>query len=271
MTQTQVTIPNVPLHDGIDVPQLGFGVFEVPPAETQQIVELALEAGYRHFDTAAAYGNEEEVGAALAASGLPREDFFVTSKLWNPQRDRDKTLEAFEGSLARLGLDHVDLYLLHWPVPAGGSPVETWRTFEEIHREEAARTIGVSNFRIEDLELLGRETETRPTINQVELHPRFQQVDLRAWHAEHGIATQALNPLAQADLLDDETIGGIAGAHGKTPAQVVLRWHLQLGNIVAPDSSSPAHIREYVDIFDFQLSEGEIATIGGLTEPLLLS
>jgi len=271
MTQTQTTIPNVPLHDGIDVPQLGLGVFEVPPEETRQIVELALEAGYRHFDTAAAYGNEEGVGAALAASGLSREDYFVTSKLWNPQRDRDATLSAFEGSLERLGLDHVDLYLLQWPVPAGGSPVETWRTFEEIHREEAARTIGVSNFRIEDLELLGRETETRPTINQVELHPRFQQADLRAWHAEHGIATQVLSPLAQADLLDDETIGGIATPHGKTPAQVVLRWHLQLGNVVAPDSSSPERIREYVDVFDFQLSEDEIATIGGLTEPLLLS
>jgi 2,5-diketo-D-gluconate reductase A len=274
MTQTQMTIPaipTVPLHDGIDVPQLGFGVFEVPAEETQRIVELALEADYRHFDTAAAYGNEEGVGAALAASGLPREDYFVTSKLWNPQRDRDATLDAFEASLERLGLDHVDLYLLHWPVPAGGSPVATWKTFEEIHREEAARTIGVSNFRIEDLELLGRESETRPTVNQVELHPHRQQVALRAWHAEHGIVTQALSPLAQADLLDDETIGGIAAAHGKTPAQVVLRWHLQLGNIVAPDSPSPARIREYVDVFDFQLSEDEVATIGALTEPLLLS
>jgi len=271
MTQTQMTIPTIPLHDGIDVPQLGFGVLEVPAEETQRIVELALEAGYRHFDTAAAYGNEEGVGAALAASGLSREDYFVTSKLWNPQRDRDATLDAFETSLERLGLDHVDLYLLHWPVPAGGSPVETWKTFEEIHREEAARTIGVSNFRIEDLELLEGESETRPTVNQVELHPRFQQADLRAWHAEHGIATQALSPLAQVGLLDDETIGGIADAHGKTAAQVVLCWHLQLGNIVAPDSSLPARIREYVDVFDFQLSEDEIATIGALTEPLLLS
>lgn len=260
----QVTIPILHLRDGIEVPQLGFGVSQVPAACTQEVVELALEAGYRRIDTAAAYGNEEGVGAALAASGLPREDYFVTSKLWSPQPNPEATVAAFEASLDRLGLDHVDLYLLHWPVPAGDSPIETWGTLEEIHREEAARTIGVSNFRIEDLELLERETATRPTVNQVELHPRFQQFELRAWHAEHGIATEAWNPLAQGQVLDDETIVRLAESHERTPAQVVLRWHLQLGNLAIPKSVTPERICENIDVFDFEISGEEMATIAGL-------
>jgi 2,5-diketo-D-gluconate reductase A len=259
-----MTIPILRLHDDIEVPQLGLGVSQVPPAATQEVVELALEAGYRHLDTAAAYDNEEGVGAALAASGLPREDYFVTSKLWSPQPDPDTTVAAFEASLGRLGLDHVDLFLLHWPVPAGDSPVETWRTLEEIHREEAARTIGVSNFRIEDLELLEREAATRPTVNQVELHPRLQQVELRAWQAEHGIATEAWSPLAQGQALSDETIAQLAESHGRTPAQVVLRWHLQLGNVVIPKSATPERIRENIDVFDFELSGEEMAAIAAL-------
>ncbi|MFL5900174.1 MAG: aldo/keto reductase [Solirubrobacterales bacterium] len=263
MAQTTL-LPSITLHDGIEMPQLGFGVFQVPPEETQRAVELAIEAGYRHIDTAAAYRNEKGVGAALAASGLPREDYFVTTKLWNSQQGHESTLVAFEASLERLGLDHVDLYLIHWPAPTEGRFLDTWRAFEQIHREEAARTIGVSNFRIEDLKLLDRETETRPTVNQIELHPRMQQADLRAWDAEHGIATEAWSPLAQGALLDDETIGDIAARHGKTPAQAILRWHLQLGNVVIPKSVTPERIRENIDIFDFELSDEDLAAIGSL-------
>jgi len=263
MAQTTL-LPSIALHDGIEMPQLGFGVFQVPPEETQRAVELAIQAGYRHIDTAAAYRNEKGVGAALAASGLPREDYFVTTKLWNSQQGHESTLVAFEASLERLGLDHVDLYLIHWPVPTEGRFLDTWRAFEQIHREEAARTIGVSNFRIEDLKLLDRETEARPTVNQVELHPRMQQADLRAWNAEHGIATEAWSPLAQGVLLDDETIGDIAARHGKSPAQAILRWHLQLGNVVIPKSVTPERIRENIDIFDFELSGEDLAAIGSL-------
>jgi len=264
MAQTQMTASSLTLHDGIEIPQLGFGVFQVPPEETQGAVELALEAGYRHIDTAAAYRNEKGVGAALAASGLPREDYFVTTKLWNSQQGFDSTLVAFEASLERLGLDHVDLYLIHWPVPTEGRFVDTWRAFEQIHREEAARTIGVSNFRIEDIDALARETETLPTVNQVELHPRLQQSGLRAWHSEHGIATEAWSPLAQGELLDDETIVRVSEGHGKTPAQVILRWHLQLGNVVIPKSVTPERIRENIDVFDFELSEDDLAAIEAL-------
>lgn len=260
----QMAISRVRLHDDIDVPQLGLGVAQVPAAETQAVVEQALEAGYRHLDTAAAYGNEKEVGAALRASGLAREDYFVTAKLWSPQPDPSATVAAFEASLERLGLDHVDLYLLHWPVTVGDAPIETWRTLEEIQREEGARTIGVSNFRIEDLELLERETATRPTLNQVELHPRFQQVELRAWQADHVIATGAWSPLAQGRVLEEKKIVSIADRHGKTPAQVVLRWHLQSGNVVIPKSASPERIRENAEIFDFDLSGEEMAAIAGI-------
>lgn len=264
MDTAQMTVPSLRLHDGIAIPQLGFGVFQVPREDTQRTVELALAAGYRHVDTAAAYGNEKEVGAALAASGLSREDYFVTTKLWNSQQGHDSTLAAFEASLDRLGLDHVDLYLIHWPVPSEGRFIETWRAFERIHGEEAARTIGVSNFRVEDLELLARETVTRPTINQVELHPHFQQADLRAWHARHRVTTEAWSPLAQGEALDDSTIARLAENHGKTPAQVILRWHLQLGNVVIPKSVTPERIRENIDLFDFELSDREMAAIGDL-------
>jgi 2,5-diketo-D-gluconate reductase A len=258
--------PSLTLHDGIEMPQLGFGVFQISPEETQRAVELALEAGYRHIDTASAYRNEKGVGAALAASGLPREEYFVTTKLWNSQQGHNSTLAAFEASLDRLGLDHVDLYLIHWPAPAQGRFVETWQAFEQIHREEAARTIGVSNFRIEDLKVLDYETEERPTVNQIELHPRLQQADLRAWHAEHDIVTEAWSPLAQGELLGDETIAAVAERYEKTPAQVILRWHLQLGNVVIPKSVTPERIRENADIFDFELSDDDLGAIGGLDE-----
>ncbi len=257
-------VPNIRLHDGVEIPQLGIGVFQVPPDDTQEVVELALEIGYRHVDTAAAYRNEKGAGAGIASSGIPREEIFLTTKLWNSNQGFDSTLEAFDASLSRLGTDYVDLYLIHWPVPTEGRFVDTWRAFERIHSEERAKTIGVSNFRIEDLEQLEQETETRPSVNQIELHPYLQQTELRSWQDEHGIATEAWSPLAQGDVLEDETIVEIAEAHGKTAAQAVLRWHLQLGNIVFPKSVTPERIRENFDLFDFELSEQEMQRFGEL-------
>jgi 2,5-diketo-D-gluconate reductase A len=257
-------VPNVTLHDSIEIPQLGFGVFQIPPDDTEKVVEQALDAGYRHIDTAAAYRNEKGVGRAVANSGIAREDLFVTTKLWNSSQGFDTALETFGKSLGRLGMDYVDLYLIHWPVPSQDRFVETWRAFERIHGEGRARTIGVSNFRIEDLERLEAETDIRPTVNQVELHPQMQQGELRAWLGEHGVATEAWSPLAQGAVLGDGTIAGIARAHGKTTAQTILRWHLQLGNIVIPKSVTPQRIRENFDVFDFELSTQEMDTIGAL-------
>jgi 2,5-diketo-D-gluconate reductase A len=255
----ELTIPSLTLHDGVEIPQLGFGVFQVPPEDTQEVVEQALDTGYRHIDTAAAYRNEKGVGAAIAASGLAREDLFVTTKLWNSEQGFDTALAAFDASLDRLGFDYVDLYLIHWPVPSEDRYVDTWRAFERIQEEGRARTIGVSNFRVEDLERLEAETDARPTVNQIELHPRLRQAELRAWHADHGLITEAWSPLAQGELLDDETIVAIAERHGKTPAQAILRWHLQLGNVVFPKSVTPERIRENIELFDFELSDAEMA------------
>ena len=257
-------VPNVTLHDGIEIPQLGFGVFQVPPDDTEKVVEQALEVGYRHIDTAAAYRNEKGVGRAVASSGIPREDIFVTTKLWNSSQGFDSALETFGKSLGRLDMGYVDLYLIHWPVPSQDRFVETWRAFERIHDEGRARTIGVSNFRIDDLRRLEAETEMGPTVNQVELHPQIQQRELRAWHKQHKIATEAWSPLAQGAVLNDDTIAGIARAHGKTAAQTILRWHLQLGNVVIPKSVTPERIRENFDMFDFDLSKQEMDMIGAL-------
>jgi len=257
-------VPAIRLQDGVEIPQLGFGVFQVPPDETQEVVEQALETGYRHIDTAAAYMNEDGVGAAIASSGIMREEVFVTTKLPNSEHGFDSTLAAFNASLSRLGTGYVDLYLIHWPVPLQDRFVETWRAFERIHEEGSARTIGVSNFRLEDLQRLEEEASTRPSVNQIELHPRFQQAELRAWHEEHGIATEAWSPLAQGRVLQEGTIVEIAGGHGKTPAQVVLRWHLQLGNIVFPKSVTTERIRENFELFDFELSGQDIERIGQL-------
>jgi 2,5-diketo-D-gluconate reductase A len=258
------SIPTVALHDGVEIPQLGFGVFQVPPEETQEVVETALASGYRHIDTAAAYRNERGVGEAIAAAGLARDEVFITTKLWNSEQGFDSTLAAFEQSLERLGTDHVDLYLIHWPMPTEDRYLDTWRAFERIHAEGRARSIGVSNFRVEDLERLRNEAERLPTVNQVELHPSLQQAELRAWHAEHDIATEAWSPLAQGALLDDDTIVTIAAHHEKTPAQTILRWHLQLGNVVIPKSATPERIRENIEIFDFELSEDDMAAIARL-------
>lgn len=268
---TVQTPPSLRLSDGVEIPQLGFGLFGVPPEETRRAVELALGAGYRHLDTAAAYGNEKEVGAALAASGLSRRDYFVTAKLWCSRQGRDATARTFEASLARLGLDHVDLCLLFRPISSGGRLVDLWPALEHIHREGAARAIGVANFGIEGLELLRREAEILPTINQVELHPYCQEADLLAWHAEHGVATAAWSPLEQGDLLGDETtIVRLAEKHGKTLTQVILRWHLQLGNVAIAGPVTPEGTRESIDIFDFELSEEELAAIGELDNNFML-
>jgi diketogulonate reductase-like aldo/keto reductase len=254
-------VPVLTLHDGVEMPQLGFGVFQIPPEETQERVEEALAAGYRHVDTAAAYRNEAGVGAAIAAGGVRREDVFVTTKLWNSEQGYDSTLRAFEKSIERLGTGHVDLYLIHWPLPNRDLFLDTWRAFEKIKEEGGARSIGVSNFRVEDLERLEAEAEQRPTVNQIELHPRLQQAELRAWHADHDVATEAWSPLAQGDLLEDGTIETVAAHHERTPAQVILRWHLQIGNVVIPKSVTPERIRENFELFDFALSEDDMAAI----------
>ena len=261
MHTAQTGTPAVRLHDGIEVPQLGLTLFQVPPGETRGVVEQALEAGYRHFDTAAAHGNEREVGEALAASGLSREDYFVTGKLSSPRRDSRSALDAFEASLERLGLDHVDLCLIHGPGSAADRIGDTWRALEWIQREEAARTIGVSGFGVEELDLLEREGRVRPTVNQIELHPLLQQAELCALQAARGIATEAWSPLAQDELLADPAIARIAEGHGRTPAQVVLRWHLQLGNVAVVKPLTATRVRESVGIFDFELCHRELAAI----------
>jgi 2,5-diketo-D-gluconate reductase A len=257
-------VPNVRLNDGIEIPQVGFGVFQVPPDETQRAVEDALAAGYRHIDTAAAYRNERGVAAGIAASGVPRAEIFITTKLWNTEQGFESTLAAFDKSIEALDTETVDLYLIHWPVPARDLFLDTWRAFERIHSEGGARSIGVSNFRIPDLERLANEAETQPTVNQIELHPLLQQTELRAWHAEHGIATEAWSPLAQGEVLKDDTLVTIAAHHERTVAQVILRWHLQIGNVVIPKSVTPARVRENLDIFDFELTEDDLAAIARL-------
>jgi diketogulonate reductase-like aldo/keto reductase len=259
--------PVVTLHDGVELPQLGFGTWQIPEEETQERVEEALAVGYRHIDTAAAYGNEAGVGAAIAASGVRRDDVFVTTKLWNSQQGYDEALRAFEKSLGRLGAGHVDLYLIHWPLPGRDLYLDTWRAFERIREEGGARSVGVSNFRVEDLARLEREAELLPTVNQIELHPRFQQAELRTWHADHDIATEAWSPLAQGDLLEDDTIATVAAHHDRTPAQIILRWHLQVGNVVIPKSANPERIRQNFEVFDFALSEDDMAAIERLDTP----
>jgi len=258
------SVPTVALRDGVEIPQLGLGVFRIPPGETQEVVEEALAAGYHHIDTAAAYGNEAGVGAAIAASACSRENLFVTTKLWNSEQGYDSTLRAFEQSLRRLGLDRVDLYLIHWPVPAADRYLDSWRALERIQEEGLSRSIGVSNFRIEDLRRLQVEVDYMPTINQIELHPRLQQPQLRAWHAEHGIATEAWSPLAQATLLAAPAIEAIAARHERTPAQAILRWHLQLGNVAIPKTATLRRLRENIDLFDFELSAEDMGTLARL-------
>lgn len=261
-------VPTIKLNNGTLMPQLGFGVWQVPDAEAASAVGTALEAGYRSIDTAAIYGNEKGTGKAVAASGLPREELFVTTKLWNGPKQkwgRDQVLRAFDDSLAKLRLDHVDLYLIHWPRPMRDDFVAIWKTFEEIAASGRAKAVGVSNFRPADLDRLAAESALVPAVNQVELHPLFAQDELRALHAGRGIATEAWSPLGQGkELLTLPAVTAIAAKHGRSAAQVVLRWHLQHGNVVIPKSVTPARIRENLDVFGFELDAGDVAALDAL-------
>ncbi len=257
-------VPVIKLNNGVEIPQLGFGVFQVPNAETAQAVTTALEAGYRSIDTAKIYDNEKGVGEAVRASGLAREELFVTTKLWNDEQGYDAALKGFDASLSRLGLDYVDLYLIHWPAPSTDRYVDTWKALEKIASDGRARAIGVSNFAQRHLQRLFDETETVPAVNQVELHPDLAQLELRGFHAEHGIVTEAWSPLAQGGLLTEQSLVALGEKYGKTPAQIILRWHLQIGNVVIPKSVTPDRIRGNIDLFDFELADDDIAVIGEL-------
>jgi 2,5-diketo-D-gluconate reductase A len=257
-------VPTIKLNNGVEIPQLGFGVFQVPPADTAEAVTVALRAGYRHIDTAEMYGNEKEVGEAIARSGVDPAEVFVTSKLSNAYHDFDDALTAFDGTLAALGRPVIDLFLIHWPLPTVTDFVPAWRALERVHAEGRARAIGVSNFQPEHLRRLAAETEVTPALNQIELHPYLTQMTVRHADAELGIATEAWSPIAQGAVLDDPAIAEIAAAHDRTTAQVVLRWHIQLGNVVIPKSVTPARVAENFDLFGFELSTEEMARISGL-------
>ncbi len=259
-------IPGIMLNNGKTIPQFGFGVFQIRPDDTVEAVTTALQAGYRHIDTAEMYRNEKQVGDAIAKSGLDRADVFVTSKLSNDAHRPDDARKAFDESLAALGTDHVNLFLIHWPLPTryGGDFVSTWKTLEEFYRDGRARSIGVSNFQPHHLRRLHEETEIRPAVNQIELHPFLTQEDVAGFCAEHQIAVESWSPIAQGGVLDDPEIVSIASRAGKTPAQVVLRWHIERGFIVFPKSVTPARIRENIDIFDFELSGEDVERISAL-------
>lgn len=257
-------IPTITLNNGVQMPQLGFGVFQVPNDETAAAVSTALKAGYRSIDTAAIYGNEAGVGQALAESGIARDDLFITSKVWNADQGYDSTLRAYDESLAKLGLESLDLYLIHWPAPAHDLYTETWRALEHLYAEGRVRAIGVSNFQPAHLARLGAESDITPAVNQVELHPALQNRAVIAANAAEGIATEAWSPLAQGGVLGDPAVIAIAEEHGVTPAQAVLRWHLQQGRIVIPKSVTPARIAENLNVFGFDLTAPERATIDAL-------
>jgi len=259
-------VPNITLNDGNTIPQLGFGVFQIEPENTVEAVSEALRIGYRHIDTAEMYGNEREVGEAVRASGLDRGDVFVTSKLSNAFHEPDEARQAFDTTLSELGFDYVDLFLIHWPLPTlyEGDFVSTWKTLEEFHRDGRARSIGVSNFQIEHLQRLAAETDTVPAVNQIEAHPYFTNDAVRGYGQEHGIVTEAWSPIAQGGVLEDATITQVADRLGKTPAQVVLRWHVQRGDIVFPKSVTPSRMRENFELFDFELGQDDMDAITAL-------
>jgi 2,5-diketo-D-gluconate reductase A len=260
-TQTD-HVPRLALRPDMEIPQLGFGVFQVHPQQTEEVVAHALSVGYRHLDTAAAYKNEAAVGQAVRASGLDRGEVFITTKCFNDDHGKDKAKAACKRSLERLELEHIDLYLIHWPVPAHDLYLETWEALIELQAEGLVRSIGVSNFQSSHLERIIEATGVIPAINQVELHPHFQQIGLRREHEEHRILTEAWSPLGQGLELDDQVIVQIAETHAKTPAQTIIRWHLQIGNVVIPKSVTPERIAENFNVFDFQLSAGELEAIG---------
>ena len=246
------------LGDGVEIPRIGLGVLRVPADDAQGSVRTALESGYRSIDTAAVYGNEDGVGRGIRESGVPRDEVFLTTKVWNTNHGYQEALDAFEKSIDRLRVDYVDLYLIHWPMVSVGRVPETWQALQEIKRQGRARSIGVSNFLVKHLEELAEDSDEVPAVNQIELHPHMQQNELRAYHQSHGIATEAWSPLGQGQVLEDPGLVRIAGRHGRSVAQVVLRWHLQLGNIAIPKSSNPERIRQNIDVFDFALTEHDM-------------
>ncbi len=259
-------IPSVRLNDDRTIPQIGLGVWQVPDDVATDACLAAFEAGYRHIDTAALYGNEEGVGRAIKASGIPRDELFITTKVWNTDQGRDETIAAMEASLARLDLDYVDLYLIHWPTPDRGLYVETWETVLELQQRGSTISAGVSNFHPDHLRAVIAATGVTPVINQVELHPWLPQRAVRAADDELGIVTEAWSPLASGGLIDDAVLAGIGAKYGKTPAQVMVRWHLQIGNVVLPKSVTPARIVENIDVFDFELDADDLIAIESLED-----
>ncbi|NLS09447.1 aldo/keto reductase [Nesterenkonia sp. MY13] len=257
-------VPTITLNDGTSIPQLGFGVWQVPAEQAEEVVTHALQAGYRHIDTAAIYGNEDGVGAAIAKSGIPRDELYVTTKLWVSDFKAGSTHQALETSLQKLGLDAVDLYLIHWPSPADEKYLEAWKALEELQAKGLTRSIGVSNFLPEHLDRVAETGSVTPAINQVEIHPALQQREIQEANKKYGIATQAWSPLAQGAVFGDEPIVAAAEAHGVTPAQVIIRWHLQRGRILFPKSVTPARIEQNFDVFGFELTDAELDAIDAL-------
>jgi 2,5-diketo-D-gluconate reductase A len=257
-------VPDLTLNDGNTIPQFGLGVWQVPNAKAATIIRTAIEAGYRSVDTAALYRNEQGVGDAVAAGDVPREELFITTKLWGSDQGYDGALRGFDESIRKLRLEYVDLYLIHWPPRTGTSYVDTWKAFEKLKADGRVRSIGVSNFHISHLRRLADETQTVPSVNQIELHPRQTQEQLREFHAAHGILTEAYSPLDQGRLVRDRTIRGIAQKYARTPAQIILRWHIQLGNRIIPKSVTPDRIRENINVFDFELADDDMQAIGEL-------
>lgn len=256
--------PLLPLADGAAIPQLGYGLYKVPAADATRLSLEAIDAGYRHLDTAAFYANEREVGEAVRAAPVPRDELFVTSKVWKDDNGYDEALRAFDESMARLALEMLDLYLIHWPVPSTDRYVDTWRALVRLQSEGRVRSIGVANFHAHHIERIVGQTGVSPVVNQVELHPWLPQAELRAFDAERGIRTEAWSPLARGRILGNPVLDDLAAAHGRSPAQIVLRWHVQLGNIVIPKASSPERISENLDVFDFTLGDDDLAAIATL-------
>ncbi len=260
------TVPDVSLNNGVRIPQLGFGVWQVDAADAAGVVRTAIETGYRSVDTAAAYGNEEQVGEGIRASGVARDELFVTSKVWNTDHGYDSTLRAFDATLERLKLEQLDLYLIHWPLPMYDRFVSTWKALERLYVEGRARAIGVSNFQIPHLRRLMDEGGIVPTVNQIELHPRLTQNELRAFHSEHNIATEAWSPLGSGNLLADPEVSKLAESYHVTPAQLILRWHISLGNIVIPKSVTPDRIRSNFEAVNIEVASGDLDTITALNQ-----
>lgn len=260
------TVPEISLNNGVRIPQLGFGVWQVDAGEAAGVVRTAIETGYRSIDTAAAYGNEEAVGEGIRASGVDRDELFVTSKLWNSDQGYDSALRAFDATMERLKLEHLDLYLIHWPLPMYDRYVSTWKALERLYVEGRIRAIGVSNFQVPHLRRLMDEGGIVPTVNQIELHPRLTQDELRAFHQEHTIATEAWSPLGQGNLLEDPVVTKLAESYDATPAQLILSWHLKLGNIVIPKSVTPERIRSNFEAVNLEVASGDIDTITALNQ-----